>query len=282
MNNEALIERVALAINEAGLSHALENKNPGIWLVSYATCEIIAKAAIAAMGASVLTDTPEPQERGILPNNAETQNKAETEASTNGTLIEKITAWREGVAKNTNHPAALYAIDCIVEVIRRDGRERHSEIPLHEMEIGFTCERTGKRWKFSSLTKLIEAFLNATQPKQEAPTGEIRLDKAALQKKMYEAFDSDEVWKHWDAENDTHHEVVMLGINAIYNVIEPYLTKREVVAPAGFTLVPNKALKWLFGEEGEFAPPLSSYPAGKFWWRSAFRKMINSIEGQEP
>lgn len=42
-----------------------------------------------------------------------------------------------------------------------------SEIPVHEMKIGFTCERTGKRWQFDSMTKFIEAFLDATQPVRE-------------------------------------------------------------------------------------------------------------------
>ena len=36
-------------------------------------------------------------------------------------------------------------------------------------KIAFTCERTGKRWEFNSMTKLIEAFLNAAM--REVATG---------------------------------------------------------------------------------------------------------------
>lgn len=46
-------------------------------------------------------------------------------------------------------------------------KREQGEISLHEREIAFTCERTQRRWKFKSLTKLIEAFLDATQPKRE-------------------------------------------------------------------------------------------------------------------
>lgn len=44
----------------------------------------------------------------------------------------------------------------------------------------------------------------------------------------------------------------------------------------GYTLVPNKALEWLFGEgDSDFEPPPR---APRYWWRSVFRKKINDIE----
>lgn len=49
-------------------------------------------------------------------------------------------------------------------------------------------------------------------------------------------------------------------------------------APQGeqtHTLVPDSALRWLFGEEGEFECPPEKYFRGKppgYWWRSVFRE----------
>lgn len=34
-------------------------------------------------------------------------------------------------------------------------------------KVAFTCERTGRRWSFNSMTDFIVAFLNATQPNNE-------------------------------------------------------------------------------------------------------------------
>lgn len=43
---------------------------------------------------------------------------------------------------------------------------------------------------------------------------------------------------------------------------------------ADCTPVPTTALKWLFGEEGSFEKPEGA--KGNYWWRSIFRKMIDS------
>lgn len=63
---------------------------------------------------------------------------------------------------------------------------------------------------------------------------------------------------------------------AVSNSGDVDLTER-----AGYRLVPESALRWLFGEEGEFEPPPSAYrevngqPKLKtWWWRSEFRKRI--------
>jgi len=51
----------------------------------------------------------------------------------------------------------------------------------------------------------------------------------------------------------------------------------EPVVPDGFVLVPESALRWLFGKEGEFVCPPENYSRGKeppFWWRSVFRAML--------
>ncbi len=47
-------------------------------------------------------------------------------------------------------------------------------------------------------------------------------------------------------------------------------------APEGYTLVPDRALAWLFGEEGSFEKPADA--RGNYWWRSRFRKMIEKGE----
>jgi len=52
---------------------------------------------------------------------------------------------------------------------------------------------------------------------------------------------------------------------------------RDAEPVDGMVLVPESALKWLFGEEGEFECPPEGYFRGKpapYWWRSVFRKMI--------
>lgn len=47
--------------------------------------------------------------------------------------------------------------------------------------------------------------------------------------------------------------------------------------PQGYTLVPDAALRWLFGEEGDFVCPPDRYFRGAappYWWRSVFRDWI--------
>lgn len=52
--------------------------------------------------------------------------------------------------------------------------------------------------------------------------------------------------------------------------------------PPGYTLVPDSALRWLLGEDGEFSPPMDLQErhmaafgrVGKYWWRSVFREKI--------
>ena len=43
---------------------------------------------------------------------------------------------------------------------------------------------------------------------------------------------------------------------------------------ADYTLVPNSALRWLFGEEGDFGEAQSNLIRPKYWWRSEFRKRM--------
>lgn len=61
--------------------------------------------------------------------------------------------------------------------------------------------------------------------------------------------------------------------------LTPILAKLEQER-LDYTLVPNSALRWLFGEEGDFVDP---QPEGKykrnFWWRSEFRKRA-ALEAQ--
>jgi len=73
----------------------------------------------------------------------------------------------------------------------------------------------------------------------------------------------------------SHKSLTKLLINFARNSA---LVREE--PPAGeprrdYTLVPNSALRWLFGEEGIFEDP---NPSGKYkrpyWWRSEFRKKI--------
>lgn len=48
-------------------------------------------------------------------------------------------------------------------------------------------------------------------------------------------------------------------------------------APPGYVLVPASALRWLFGEEGEFECPPEKYFRGKppaYWWRSVLREKL--------
>lgn len=47
----------------------------------------------------------------------------------------------------------------------RSSPAREEDLVLKK--IAFTCERTGKCWQFDSMTKFIEAFLDATQPARE-------------------------------------------------------------------------------------------------------------------
>lgn len=47
--------------------------------------------------------------------------------------------------------------------------------------------------------------------------------------------------------------------------------------PEDVVMVPRSALRWLFGEEGEFVCPESRYFRGKpptYWWRGVFRELI--------
>lgn len=49
----------------------------------------------------------------------------------------------------------------------------------------------------------------------------------------------------------------------------------------GWKLVPEYALKWLFGEGPDkngnyFEPPIN--PTGKYWWRTKFRAMLSAPE----
>lgn len=47
--------------------------------------------------------------------------------------------------------------------------------------------------------------------------------------------------------------------------------------PGGFALVPESALRWLFGEEGRFECPPDRYFRGSpppFWWRGVFRDLM--------
>jgi hypothetical protein len=64
---------------------------------------------------------------------------------------------------------------------------------------------------------------------------------------------------------------------AIVNMANAKLKAKRLAAPApnpaDYTLIPNSALRWLFGEEGDFVDP---NPAGirprPYWWRSEFRR----------
>lgn len=49
------------------------------------------------------------------------------------------------------------------------------------------------------------------------------------------------------------------------------------VVPEGYKLVPESALRWLNGEEGDFKCPPEKFFRGKaptYWWRSVFREKI--------
>ncbi len=53
--------------------------------------------------------------------------------------------------------------------------------------------------------------------------------------------------------------------------------------PAGHVLVPESALRWLFGEEGRFECPPNRYFRGKppaFWWRGVFRDLLAAAPQQ--
>lgn len=41
--------------------------------------------------------------------------------------------------------------------------------------------------------------------------------------------------------------------------------------PDGYVVVPQAALAWLFGEEGDFMPPENAKNR-PYWWRSEFRR----------
>lgn len=47
-----------------------------------------------------------------------------------------------------------------------------------------------------------------------------------------------------------------------------------------FTMVPNSALRWLFGEEGDFIQ-LDGKKSRPFWWRSEFRRRIESFRAEK-
>lgn len=64
------------------------------------------------------------------------------------------------------------------------------------------------------------------------------------------------------------------------------LYARPTAAPAGCVVVPESALKWLLGDEGNFECPPENYFRGKppaYWWRSVFRKLISAApcEGEK-
>lgn len=55
--------------------------------------------------------------------------------------------------------------------------------------------------------------------------------------------------------------------------------------PEDVVMVPRSALRWLFGEEGEFVCPESRYFRGKpptYWWRGVFRELIQSAQPEPP
>lgn len=82
---------------------------------------------------------------------------------------------------------------------------------------------------------------------------------------------------HWPGLREEVKEAYRAQAKAAIAAMSP---KREMVAPPGFTLVPNKALEWLFGEgDSDFMPPERA--RGKYWWRSIFRQKIKEIEVQE-
>lgn len=67
----------------------------------------------------------------------------------------------------------------------------------------------------------------------------------------------------------------MADIDSLCEVIKAYEAAKAAEQPDGYTLVPNSALRWLFGEEGSFEKPEDA--KGNYWWRSRFRKMIGEV-----
>lgn len=74
-------------------------------------------------------------------------------------------------------------------------------------------------------------------------------------------------------------EAAQIAAKAVRGQAEP----APAAVPDGYTLVPNSALRWLFGEEGEFLPEQTpGKSVGNYWWRSVFRKMIAAPTPTDP
>jgi hypothetical protein len=86
-------------------------------------------------------------------------------------LIARLEQWQIVIDSQIERRSEAVLLREAIEAVKAPKREQ-GEIPLHKMEIGFTCEQTGARWRFKGLTQLIEAFLRVTtQQKREMVAG---------------------------------------------------------------------------------------------------------------
>lgn len=77
---------------------------------------------------------------------------------------------------------------------------------------------------------------------------------------------------------------------SIYRILSKFAPSDPSAVPEGYTFVPDSALRWLFGEEGEFEPPedmlnwhMRVYGGlGSYWWRTVFRNMIAAASLETP
>ena len=80
------------------------------------------------------------------------------------------------------------------------------------------------------------------------------------------------IWGSKSPGYDKHAE----GTKAKRAALESAIERR---VPEGWVMVPESALRWLNGEEGDFICPPENYFRGKppaYWWRSEFRKRLSA------